>query len=783
MIIYHLKTGWRSLFKNKKLFFINVGGLAFGLSVCLAVTLFYLRENSFDQYHSNAGFIYRLVDKENNSSAIDYRVKNMIIENFPEIDNSCLVQIVPDIIDVNNGTNAYHLENILSTDNAFFEMFSIPFLKGNPERAFQNKHSAILTESAAKIMFDNEDPTGKEILIGHSSPLIVTGVIRDFPENSSIQASIMVNGDNDAFKFSRNCSDCSDSTTIRYPFGIYLQINKQAKPGQLIAKINSSAHLLEPYLHEADLLSLKDMYLYDFTSGSRNKKGNPGLLRILGIIGIIVLSLAFINYNNLLMARQSKRNKETGVRKIFGAYSRDLYGHFFAESILLTFLSFIVAIMILVSGLPFYESIFDRSLAIRALFQFPVGVFLVLTILGLGIIAGMSPALVYSSFNPIKIFKGETFRKRGKSGLRSGLTTFQFAVSIGLIACFTVIWQQIQYVKEKKLGFSEEQLLRLDLPNIRENDQSDFSALIKSLAQYPDILSTSISNGVPGRINMYMGSGIEGKEKRIASIVTDSNFIKTFDIKLVAGRLPTPSEIGYTCVINEAAMKYFDWESLEKKRFNNGREGGFEVLGVVEDFHFNSLHRTIEPLCIMFTDGWGSTHLNVRLAGYNISNSLDNIVKEWKKILPDYAIKYEFYDEWFDSLYRQEEKFAKTIALFALLAMSISCIGILGLAMFNSESRTREICIRKVFGASVRSILLLLTRDFTKLVIIAFVIAVPIANYFISEWLATFAYRVEIAWWLFAIPGLAVFNIAFLIVGVQSLQVAVINPADSLRNE
>ena len=783
MIKYHLKTGWRSLFKSKKLFFINIGGLAFGLSICLAITLFYLEENSFDQYHSNADFIYRLIDKENNSSAIDYRVKDMILENFPEIDNSCLVQIIPDLIDVNNGADGYLLENIMSTDNAFFEMFSIPFLKGNPDRAFQNNYSAILTESAAKIMFNNEDPTGKEILVGHSTPLTVTGVIRDFPQNSSIKASILVNGGNDAFKFSMNCSDCSDSTTIRHPFRIYLQVNRQTKPRQLITKINNSAQILEPYLHEVDLLSLKDMYLHDFTSGSRNKKGNPGLLRILGIIGVIVLFLAFINYNNLLMARQSKRNKETGVRKIFGAYSRDLYGHFFSESILLTFLSFIAAIIILAAGLPFYESIFDRSLDIGVLFKFPVSIFLILAILGLGIIAGISPALVYSSFNPVKIFKGETSYKGRGSGFRGGLTTFQFAVSIGLIACFIVIWQQIQYVKEKKLGFSEGQLLRLDLPNIKENDQSDFSALVKSLVQYPDVLSTSISNGVPGRINMYMGSGIEGKDRSVAVIVTDSAFIKTFDIKLVTGRLPTPSEIGYTCLINEAALKYFGWENIETKRFNNGREGGFEVLGVVEDFHFNSLHKAIGPLCIMFTDGWGSTHLNVRLAGNNISNSLDNLLKEWKKVLPDYAFKYEFYDEWFDSLYRQEEKFAKTIALFALLAMCISCIGILGLAMFNSESRIREIGIRKVFGASIQNILLLLTRDFTKLVIIAFVIAVPIANYFISEWLTSFAYRVEVRWWLFIIPGSAVLVIAFLIVGVQSLQSAVINPADSLRNE
>lgn len=781
MIGYHLKTGYRSLLKNKKLFLINIGGLAFGLSICLAIMLFFLKEYSFDRYHANTDFIYRLVDKDNSSSAIDYRTRDLITENFPEVENACLIQILPAPIHVSQENNGYYLENILSTDNAFFEMFSVPFVKGNQKKPFSNIHSAVLTERAAHHIFGTQDPIGKEINVMHAAPVIVTGVISDFPDNSSVQADILVNGENDAFKFSMHCTDCTDSTTIRRPFRIYLQLNEHTKTRQFVGKMNDNIHNMEPYVQQVDLLSLKDMYLNDSTYGSRAKKGDPRLLNILGIIGIIILSLAFINYNNLLMARQSKRNKETGVRKIFGAFSKDLYGHFFAESILLIFLAFIAALIILSLSLPFYENVFDRSLDIRDLLQFPVNVFLLLAILLLGIIAGASPALVYSSFNPLKIFRGETFYKGKKSHFRNSLTTFQFAVSIGLIACLIVIRQQIQFVKEKKIGFSEEQLLCVDIPSVRK---SDLSALIKNLTKYPEVLSASRSNGVPGQVNIFMGSGMEGKkEKSVPCIFMDSAFINTFEIKLIEGRMPTPSEIGSTCLINKAALDYFEWDSIEGKIFNNGRPGGFKILGVVNDFHFNSLHNTIEPLCLMFMDVENASHLNVRLAGNNVSNGLDDVQKEWKEVLPDYAFKYKFYDEWFDAMYRQEEKFAKTIALFALLAISISGIGILGLAMFNAETRTREIGIRKVFGASISNILLLLTRDFAKLVTIAFIIAIPIANYFIAEWLAAFAYRVEIQWWLFIIPGALVLIIAFLIVGIQSLKAAVINPTDSLRNE
>ncbi len=782
MIRYFFKIGWRNLWKNKKLFLINIGGLAFGMSICLAITLFFLKEYSFDRYHVNADVIYRLVDKENNSSGIDYRVKDLVTDNFPEIENACLVQIVPSQIDVNNATDAYYLNNILSTDNAIFEMFSIPFLKGNPQKPFPNTHAAILTESAAQMLFKGADPMGKEIVIRHMNPVIVSGVIRDFPDNSSIQADILVNAENDNFKFHRYCSDCTDSTTLRFPFRVYLQLNPQSKPDQLIAKVNKNAGIFEPYLKETDLLPLKETYLYDATTGSRAKKGNPKLLQILAVIGLIILSLAFINYNNLVMARQSKRNKETGVRKIFGAFRRDIYGHFFAEAILLTFLSFIVAMTILVLSLPFYESVFDRSLDIGILWQFPTNVFLLLVILTLGILAGVSPALVYASFNPVKIFRGDIFRKRGGHGFRNGLTTFQFAVSIGLIACLIIIQRQIQFVKEKKTGFSEEQLLRIQIPNLQQGDQGKLSTLIRNLSQYPEILDMSLSNGAPGQINMFWGAGIEGKNKSVPIISVDSVFIKTFGIELSKGRLPRPSEMGATCLVNEAALKYFEWDEFEGKTFNNG--GGFEVVGVVKDFHFNSLHKAIDPLCIVFMmDHMPGTDLSIRLAGNNISGSLDNILAEWKKVLPDYALKYEFYDEWFDAMYRQEEKFASTIGLFALLAISISCVGILGLAMFNAESRTKEIGIRKVLGASISNILILLTKDFGKLIAIAFVIAIPVANYFISEWLAAFAYRIDVQWWLFGIPGVVVLAIAFLIVGGQSLKAATINPADSLRNE
>ncbi|MEM1135531.1 MAG: FtsX-like permease family protein [Bacteroidota bacterium] len=782
MFKYYFIIALRYLKKNRWVTAINILGLALGISVCLGILQFYLQETTVDQYHKNTESIYRLIDAEKNSSQIDYRVSEQLLANFPEIENACFIQTIPSEIEVNNRGKAYFLENISSVNNPFFQIFSIPFLQGNPQNAFPNLNSAIITESAANMLFPNENALGKEIAVFHKATVVVSGVIEDFPENSSFQADVLVNAENDNFKFSFYCEDCSDESTHRYPFTVYVQLHKHVQPEKLQANLNEHIDQLQPYVKEASLLALKEGYLNDPTSDGRNLRGNPLLIKILSVIAIIILLLGVINFINLSVSQQANRNKQTGVRKVFGAKKKNIYYHFWAESIFTVLVAASTAIFILVFCKPLYENLFDRTFNLVTIFQPNIVLGLVLGLGILGLFVGFWPAHIFSSFNTIKVLKGNFFVSRNKNHFKHTLVIFQFSISVMLIFGLLVIYQQIDYVKHKSLGFNIEQLLRLDLPNILDADKQKLAVYKEKMLQYPSIQKVSASNGVPGFINTRMWADVEGFDKMFNIIYIDTTFINLFDLKLIEGQLPESSEFEYACLINKAGYDYLGWDNLKNKRFNNGREGGYEVVGIVENFHVNSLHNSIEPLCLMYSNS-SSTNLSIKIDGNNIAQTLKQIEKEWENILPGYGLKYQFYDDWFEAQYRKEEKFAQTIGVFSILAIAISCIGLLGLAIYNAQLRIKEIGIRKVLGASIPNLLLMLSKGYMKLIALAFIISIPLANYFITEWLGKFAYKVAIQWWFFLTPGLVVLLISLLTICGQSIKAATANPVDSLRSE
>jgi putative ABC transport system permease protein len=782
----YFKVALRNLKKNKAFSSINILGFAFGISICMMIVLYLMKEYSFDSYHTNADYIYRLIDAADNYSTIDYRVKKAVTENFAQVKNASIVEILPMAVETNYNNSEYYIDNIMSTDNDFFEMFTVSFLRGNPSKPFQNINSAVLTESVSRMIFGKENPLGKEIVLRLSlrpeNRVVVTGVIKDFADNSSLKANIIVNAENKDFKFNFSCENYTDESTHRWLFNIYLRLNKNANPKQLVAEINSRAELLAPYEKKIGLLPLKEMYLNDFTAGGDAIKGNPALLNLMAGIALIVLVLAVINYVNLTVARQNKRNKETGIRKTIGANRIDMVFLFLAESILVTLFAFIIALVILPLGLPYFNEILDTSLSLQPIITFPVNFILFFSILLIGILSGIGPAIILSSFNPVRILNGGIFSRRRKSVFRNVLTVFQFTVSIGLIFCIIVIQKQIGFVKNKNIGFNKEQLLRIDMPGIQEPDQSKASLLFDKFRQFPGIRNLSLTMGAPGSINLKMGSAIIGKDKPVSIILADSSFIKTFEIKQVMGRQLLPGDIGNVCMLNEAAFKYFGWTDLKNKRYNNGKVGGYEVIGVVKDFNYASLHSAIEPMCVIFQLP-RPNQINIRIASGTVGSSLEYIQKSWKEIIPGYPLKYQFYDDWFDTMYRKEDRLAKTIGLFALLAISISCLGILGLAIFSSESRSKEIGIRKVHGAGINDLILMLNLDYIKWVIIAFVLACPAAWYVMSNWLKDFAYRTEINWWIFVLSGGVALLIALATVSFQAIKAATANPVESLKYE
>ncbi len=692
MFFYYLKSAFRDLLKSKKFAVINIAGFAFAISICLGIALFLTKEYSYDRYNKHFEQIVRLIDTKNNSSMIDYRVKDILQRNFPEVENGCLVLRSGEPIEVRTSEKGFYLDDIMSVDSNYFRVFTISFRSNQASSPFKNINSAVVTETTARMIFGEDNPLGKELLIWGNIPVTITGIIRDFPDNSSITAGLLVNADNDKFKFYQSIGNSRDLSTYRWLFQIYLHLKENTSHDELAAKINANAGLMSPYEESAGFLELKDIYLHDATSGSETKQGNANLLRLLTVIALIILSLAIINYVNLTVAQQNKRNKDTGIRKTFGADQADILFHYFTESVLVSIMAFILGLYLLWIMLPLYNAIFNTNLHLSYFLKIPFLIGLPCAILGIGVISGSIPAVLLSGITPARVLTGSVIHKAKKQYYRDMLTIFQFAISIILIFCVIVVRRQINFVKHRDPGFNEEKLLRLDLPNITETDVQKAMTLLEEYRRSPYIKSVSISSGVPGEIYLSMGSNIENSTRNMSvpCILADTAFLETFGMKVVRGRNLEPGDYGKVCMMNEAAYKHFEFEDLNNKKFNNYIKGGFDIIGVVNDFQFTSLHKTIGPACIMFTPGFRPTAMNIRFAANGTRPGMGIIRKLWYEMLPGYPFKYQFYDEWFDSLYRSEERFAKTISLFALLAIIISCIGILGLSIFSSERRTKE---------------------------------------------------------------------------------------------
>ena len=786
MIIHDIKTAYKNLMKNKVISLINILGFGFGISVCLALSIYVLREFSYDRFNQNYRNIYRLVNDEN-SSRIDYRVKDILSSNFAEVENACISQRLDMQLPVRANGQGFYLNDIMSVDNNFFEMFSFAFKEGDPKNAFSNINSSVITESTAAKIFGDEDPMGKEIIINaKNEPVTITGILYDFPDNSSIYADLLVNAENDKFKFAFGARSLNDRSSYRWPFTIYVQLNKNADVSAFEQKLQNNS-LYKTYAKSLTLLPLKDIYLRDYTTGkgSATKKGNLALLKLLSGIALIVLILSLINYMNLTISRYSMQFDQVSVRKILGATLKNLISQFVTESLLLTFIALVVGVFILSLMSPLYNKLFNGDFSLRILRSYPTSLIIISTLFVLGLLSGIGCFMMVKYLKSNQLINSKLLPSKGNNSVKQSLTIFQFAASIVLIICISVIIRQLDYIKHKDPGFNADQLLNITLPNINDQDYSKALVFFDRLRSSPYINSITASQGIPGDVGSHASPNIAkqpDKNMAISYITADTSFLKTFDLKIIKGRDLMPGDFGNVCMINKSAYQYFGWDNLDNKRFNNWQPKGFKIIAVVNDFNFSSLHEAIEPLCIVFTD-IRPTKLSVQLSSGSINPGMKYIQKEWKSLLPQYPLSYEFYNDWFQTQYAPEERLARSIGLFAIMAIIISCTGILGLAIFSSQGRIKEIGIRKVNGAKISEVMTMLNRDFIKWVAIAFVVATPLAYYATTKWLENFAYKTNLSWWIFALAGLLAMGIALLTVSWQSWKAATRNPVEALRYE
>lgn len=805
----HLKIAWRALLKSKGYATINILGLAIGLACCLLIGLYIQDELSYDQYHVKKNRIYRVLHGFSESGtagsverpqerSFTYQVwgnapvGKALKADFPEVQEVCQFSGQSSVL-LRYNEKAFQEENVFYADSNVLNVFSWKLLAGDPKTALVAPYSTLLTASTAKKYFGDENPIGKTLegAGGRANPgtYTVTGILEDIPSNSH-------------FSFDALMSMSSFRQSWSMPFEewgyvdfyTYFVVPENFDIKHLSAKIPSFLnrhHANDDGRYNIAFEPLLGAYLHSTAERQPGVTGSLTNLYIFGVIGAFILFIACINFMNLATARSMERAKEVGVRKVVGADRGILIRQFMIESLLMILIAASLAFLVIWILLPLTNSFTGKHFEFTRLFNWrTLSVYLPVVLLT-GLIAGSYPALVLSGFRPITILRG-AFRNSAKGiALRKGLVVFQFSLSIALIAGTVIVISQLNHLQHKDLGFKQEKMLVIDFNN---DDQVTvkLDAIKQTFLQEQEVLSVSASRSVPGSYFPNAGTQIEGPSGNLlmespALFEVDVDFIPHFGIEMAAGRSYSrdfPADTSKSLVINEAAAKLYGYSNPQDiigKHFSQwGKEG--TIIGVTKDFNYLSLHKHVEPLALRF-EPQSSRFITLRIQSDKLPATIAKLGEIWAKLAPHRPYLYSFLDDSFNRQYEADQRFRNLFSVFASLAILIACLGLLGLATYTAQQRTKEIGVRKVLGASVGNIVQLLSIDFVKLVLVAGIIASPVAWWVMNQWLDNFAYRMEIHWWIFAGSALIGIIIALLTVGFQAIKAALANPVDSLRNE
>lgn len=793
MLKNYFKIAFRNLWRHRVFSFINIMGLTVGMTACFLIFLYVRFELSYDSFHSKADRIYRVVSDIKTPTEVikaggpAWAVGAHISQDFPQIEAA--VRITGDELLIRKGNIKFQETNSLYADSAFFRMFDFKLLKGNPKTALNEPLSIVFSETAAKKYFGNADPIGQTVLLtGDGLTAKVTGVMKDIPENSQIKADMLVSMSTLTRKFNPGLDDqwgnYGNATYILVKPGTHVASLQAQFPAFLERRNGTEMKKLNMY-PSLILEPLKDVYLRSTRDGS--KIGNINNVYIFSLVAAFILLIACFNFINLTTARSAERAKEVGIRKVVGAAKGQLTSQFIGESVLLCLIAFMLTLGGAALLLPGFNHLAGKTISTRIFENMHFILILFLASIGIGLLAGVYPALVLSSFKPVTVLKGRFATGTKGILLRKGLVVAQFTISIALIIATIIVYNQMNYMRRQDLGFKKDQMMV-----INTNFDPAKETFRNAVASLPNVKSVAMSSSVPGSGNPGAYSEIENKkgDLQIANLdlyFVDFDYIPQYKIKMVAGRAFSrdfQTDTTQSMILNEAAVKMFGYSSPQQavgRRFKQwGREG--KIIGVMKDFHFRSLQEAIKPLS-MRIEPRGCNLVSINVSTQNLPKTIAAIENKWNSLIPARPFSYFFLDEFFDKQYRTEERFGKLFLNFAILAIIISCLGLLGLASYSTMQRTREIGIRKVLGATVPNIVNLLSKDFLKLVAIAIIIASPIAWFAMHSWLQDFAYRIQIGWWIFLIAAVVGALIALITVSFQAVKAAIANPVKSLRVE
>jgi len=793
MIKNYLLLAFNNFRKQKLFSLINILGLTVGITCCLMIFLFILNEFSYDNFHKNGENIYRVM-RVGNLNGVKREIPYLSAPYATALQNDyrdavqSTVRVMHDNDLISYKNISFNEKDILLTDSNFFQFFSFSLLKGDPATVLKEPTSIVLTETAAKKYFGNEDPIGKVLEMNKKMQLKVTGIAKDPPVNSHLGFDMIVPVSN--WRNEKWFNQWPNNGLL-----VYVQLKPAVNPNTLIKQFPAfmdkymGKYYAESGFHmDLTINPLKGIYFEGESPVDRDvKHGSKKMVYIFMSIAILILVIACINFMNLATAMATERSKEVGLRKVMGALRKQLIGQFILESLLFATIAAVLALLLLKLVMPVYTNLLGYELprfwGNPLLYVFLLGIVIIV-----GLLAGSYPALLLSSFSPIESLKGKL--QLGKNGaiFRKVLVVFQFGISVLLIISVTIIMSQMHYVRNTDLGFNKEQsmIIRLDNGEIWNKKLQ----LKKELQQHPAVESVSLMSGEPG--GFHDGYGFEaeakpGEKMMFNTEFADFEYAKTLGLTIIAGRdfsAQFPTDSSQSVLINRSAatqLGYTPEKAIGKWVKNTKDTVRHSIIGVVEDFHFASLKQIIGPLII--STGDDKRLALVKLRTRNLKQSIADFKRIYASAASSYPFEYTFLDEKFDQLYKTEARQELVLTVFSIIAIAIACLGLFGLASYTAVKRTKEIGVRKVLGSSVQNIVMLLSKDLLKPVLVGTLIAVPLGYYAMTRWLEGFAYRITIAWWMFAAAAAVAVVIALLTVSVQAIKAALANPVKSLRTE
>lgn len=781
----------RSLKRNKLHASINIIGLAIGMACCILIALFVQFELGYDRQNKNADRIYRLaVDLEANNWAISaFPLGALLKDTYPEVENYTRIKPVDVFMQNSAGTLFKNKEKVFYADSSVFDVLDVHLIKGNPTTALAEVNSMVITPQVARSYFGDQDPVGKTLtMLSNKKEFVITGIFEPLPANSHLHMNIMASSESFG-PMRKDAQPNFGSLTNHYTYVVLPEeIDYLAFEKAISTFLDKHQNLGEgDRPNVIRLQPLTSIHLYSNRGLEIEANGNMSTVYVLSAIAFFILVIACINFMNLTTAQSLKRAREVGVRKVVGSGKRQLIFQFLSESVVISFISLTLAITILIAIVPQFNFMSGKKIVINPLENSLVSMVFIGITLFVGLFAGTYPAFFLSSFNPASVLKGNFISSLGNQILRKGLVVFQFAIAFVIMVGTYVVYTQLDYMLNKNMGFDREQTLVISMPRDSVGDLT----IKNEMARLPGVTGVTRFNEMPGNMvnttNMWYEGVKDNQAQNVYLFSGDADLLKTMGIKLKAGSYfsEDTKRFGKEFVLNETALARFGWKPEEAigKLMEFGERGDDpgKIIGVIEDFHFKHLHDAIDPLVLYLNPHYEGRYVAVKVNTNDMKAMVASIERTWKTILPQYEFEYQFLEESFDKLFDQEKRLGQLFGIFSALAIFISCLGLFGLASFTMEQSRKSVAIRKVMGASVFNIVLMMSKGFLKLVLLGIVLAAPLAYFAASKWLQGFAYNVGFAWVVFLYATLAALLVAFATVSYHSLKTATTNPVNSLK--